>query len=215
MRAKEVKSSRLYKRTHILLAHLPLEDTIEFVVSSLLLSHNIRSDTLAIVPFKSGVWLYIPGDRIRHLRPDFDTAMGWFKAIVRGARLGARFDKELMAPQGCIAVCVNLASKSRSAREPRTTRDSNKAACRMKPSDFIQLTTLWGSRDLKKAPCYTILYAGSLHSPLGESTSCQVVFSYVYARPGLAPSLVNILLDRLEEELDLLPCLKASMESKP
>ncbi len=63
-------------------------DAAMFLVNSLLISHGIRRDALAIVRVGSR-WVLAPGASVRHLRPDADTAIGWVRAVLRGKRLGA------------------------------------------------------------------------------------------------------------------------------
>ena len=73
------------KRVHILLTPQSLEHVATFLVSSLLLSHGIRKDTVSIVKL-SKLWLCAPGSSLRHLRPDLDSSVGWVKAVLRNRK---------------------------------------------------------------------------------------------------------------------------------
>ena len=75
-----------YRRVHVLPGPVPLRDAASFLTSALLVSNSIRRDTLAVVEVGRGVWVYAAGDRVRHLRPDADTAAGWLRAVLRGKR---------------------------------------------------------------------------------------------------------------------------------
>ncbi len=72
-------------RIHILLTNQSLEYVATFLVSSLLLSHGIRKDTVSIVKLGK-LWLCAPGSRLRHLRPDLDSSVGWVKAVLRNRK---------------------------------------------------------------------------------------------------------------------------------
>lgn len=77
----------MYRRLHVYLDPEDELDVAKFFAGSLLLSHGIRRDTVAVVRFK-GLWLIARGDKVRHLRPDEETLEGWIKAVLRGSNLG-------------------------------------------------------------------------------------------------------------------------------
>ena len=84
-----------YKRIHYLPSPRSLDEASEFIANTLLLSHGIRRDTLSIVTLKCCT-LLAPGDRLRQLRPDYETRTGWIRAVLRGKHrgLGAVLDYE-------------------------------------------------------------------------------------------------------------------------
>lgn len=72
-----------YRRVHLLPDPRSFNEAAAFLSSSLLLSHSIRRDTLAVVALKRGV-IAAPGDRVRQLRPDLESSTGWLRAVLRG-----------------------------------------------------------------------------------------------------------------------------------
>ncbi len=76
-----------HKRIHYYPQPSSLDEASSFIANSLLLSHGIRKDTIAIVRLKCCI-LIAPGDRIRQLRPDYETRIGWIKAVIRGKHRG-------------------------------------------------------------------------------------------------------------------------------
>ncbi len=80
-----------------------LYEAARFIASALLLSHSIRLDAVAAVRV-SGSWVVARGSRVRHLRPDADTAEGWLRAVLKGRaeRLGAEVSSEPPDPAGPI-----------------------------------------------------------------------------------------------------------------
>lgn len=70
------------KIVHMLLTPQSLEYVATFLVSSLLISHGIRKDTISIIKL-SKLWLCAPGSKLRQLRPDLDSSVGWIKAVLR------------------------------------------------------------------------------------------------------------------------------------
>ncbi len=70
------------KRVHVLMDVKSLGDIAVFLTSSLLLSHGIRRDVVSVIKLKNS-WLCVPGFRVRHLRPDFDSALGWVRAVLK------------------------------------------------------------------------------------------------------------------------------------
>ncbi|MCE4625521.1 MAG: hypothetical protein F7C35_06625 [Desulfurococcales archaeon] len=72
-----------YRRVHLLPDPGSFNEAAAFLSSSLLLSHSIRRDTLAIVVLKRGV-IAAPGDHVRQLRPDLESSTGWLRAVLRG-----------------------------------------------------------------------------------------------------------------------------------
>jgi len=89
-------------RLHILGDATPTEAAL-FLVSSLLVSHGIRGNTAAAVRLGKR-WVIARGDRIRHLRPDLDTAEGWVRAALRGRSVGAILSEEPPSPIGDVYV---------------------------------------------------------------------------------------------------------------
>ncbi len=81
----------LYKRIHIYPNPLNINDAALFLVYSLLISNNIRRDTITEVRIGK-TWIIAYGDKIRHLRPDADTSEGWIRAVLRSKRLGASLE---------------------------------------------------------------------------------------------------------------------------
>ncbi len=84
-----------YKRIHYLPEPRSLDEASEFIANTLLLSHGIRRGTLSIVKLRCCT-LLAPGDRLRQLRPDYETRTGWIRAVLRGKHrgLGAILDYE-------------------------------------------------------------------------------------------------------------------------
>ncbi len=70
---------------HVLSFESRPRDLAIFLTSALLLSHGIRRDAVAILKLRSE-WLCVPGSTVRHLRPDFDSAVGWIRAIIRSKK---------------------------------------------------------------------------------------------------------------------------------
>ena len=68
-------------RIHVLPGPVDLDEAASFLVSSLLLSHGIRRNTVAIVELDIGL-LAAPGWSLRQLRPDLETATGWVRAVL-------------------------------------------------------------------------------------------------------------------------------------
>lgn len=75
-----------YRRIHIGIEPMSLSSAARFLVSSLLVSHGVREDTAVIARLRRKDWLLALGDQLRHLRPDEDTAVGWVKAVIRGKK---------------------------------------------------------------------------------------------------------------------------------
>ena len=91
-------------RVHVASASNPLEAG-RIVASSLLISHGVRREVLAAVYLEwIGVWLLAHGSRVRRLWPDADAVEGWVRAVLRGARLGARLEREPRLPQSGLCV---------------------------------------------------------------------------------------------------------------
>lgn len=85
MSSSEQVSPGSYRRVHISRSNLKVDEAAVFVTSALLVSHGVRTDALAVVRV-GGKWVWAPGDRVRYLGPDIDTARGWIKAILRGKK---------------------------------------------------------------------------------------------------------------------------------
>jgi hypothetical protein len=97
---------RGYKRVHVYTNPEDALDVAKFIAGSLLLSHGIRRDTVAVVRLKD-LWLIAPGDRVRHLRPDEETLEGWVKAVLKGANLGVTMVRAKPSYEG-YRVCLSL-----------------------------------------------------------------------------------------------------------
>ncbi len=78
-----------------------IAEAARFLAASLLISHGIRRDAVAAVRV-GGRWIIAPGSRVRHLRPDADTAEGWVRAVLRGARLGGIVARAPPGPVGTV-----------------------------------------------------------------------------------------------------------------
>ena len=89
-------------RLHVLARPSPIGEAARFIASALLVSHGIRRDTMAVVLLESGEWIVVRGWEARHLRPDIDSAIGYVRAVLRGARLGGEVVEE---PPGSVGVC--------------------------------------------------------------------------------------------------------------
>ncbi len=76
-----------YRRIHYLPNPTSLDQASEFIANTLLLSHGIRRDTVSIVKLKCCL-LIAPGDTLRQLRPDYETRIGWIRAVLRGRHRG-------------------------------------------------------------------------------------------------------------------------------
>ena len=74
-------------RRHILADPASLGEIARFLVNTLLLSHSIRRDTVAIALVGDRV-LVAPGSTLRQLRPDQESAEGWLRAVLRGKARG-------------------------------------------------------------------------------------------------------------------------------
>jgi hypothetical protein len=68
------------------LSSMRVERLATFLTSSLLISHNIRRDTIAIIKLRSDLWICASGSRVRQLRPDEDSAIGWINAVAKSKR---------------------------------------------------------------------------------------------------------------------------------
>ncbi|MEB3779316.1 MAG: hypothetical protein GSR85_03695 [Desulfurococcales archaeon] len=89
-----------YHRVHILPEAKDLREAALFLVSSLLISHGARKDTMAIVQIEE-TWITAYGDKIRHLRPDQDSSEGWVKAVLykgKYKKLGASITSTPIVP---------------------------------------------------------------------------------------------------------------------
>lgn len=96
-----------YRRLHVWPNPSGLLEAAKFIAGSLLLSHNIRRDTIAAVRIGDH-WIIAYGDRVRHLRPDEENLEGWIKAILKGksSKLGVTLSVEPPAVIGetlCVA----------------------------------------------------------------------------------------------------------------
>jgi len=86
-------------RLHVLPSPGSRYEAARFIASALLLSHSIRVNAIAAVRV-GGTWVVAAGGRVRHLRPDADTAEGWLRAVLRGSRLGAELRDDPPEPVG-------------------------------------------------------------------------------------------------------------------
>ncbi len=125
------------KRIHVAADRLTEEEAGLFLVSSLLVSHGVRTNTEAWVRI-GRTWLVAPGSSIRQLRPDPVSAEAWVKAAVykgKASRLGARLAGQSQAPpQG---PCVGP-----------TGRTSLKDIVSVRPGSII---VLWYSEECRDA----------------------------------------------------------------
>jgi len=87
-------------RLHVL-PQAGISEAARFITGALLLSHGARRDTAALVRVGDS-WILARGGGIRHLRPDADTAEGWVRAVLRGARLGGEVMSRPPPPVGRI-----------------------------------------------------------------------------------------------------------------
>ena len=78
-----------------------ITEAARFLAASLLISHSIRRDTVAAIRV-GGKWIIASGARVRHLRPDADTAEGWVRAVLRGAMLGGVVSESPPDPVGTV-----------------------------------------------------------------------------------------------------------------
>ena len=88
------------KRIHVAADRLTEEEAGLFLVSSLLVSHGVRTDTEAWVRI-GRTWIVASGSSIRQLRPDPVSAEAWVKAVAykgKASRLGARLAGQNQAP---------------------------------------------------------------------------------------------------------------------
>lgn len=114
-----VLESLRFTRLHVNPDPLSINEAAAFVVSALLLSHGVRRDALVILNV-GGRFIYAPGARIRHLRPDLDTAEGWIRAVLRGKPLGAFAADSLVIPANkpysfCVGCCPGTMKASTTA----------------------------------------------------------------------------------------------------
>ena len=78
----------MYKRVHLYPNPEDLKDAAIFLVHALLISNNVRRDTIAGLYLRNK-WIITYGDKVRQLRPDADSSEGWLRAVLKGKRLGA------------------------------------------------------------------------------------------------------------------------------
>ncbi len=77
-------------------------------MASLLLSHGVRRDAAAVFEH-SGRYVVVSGERVRHLRPDQDSAEGYIRAVLHGkaSHLGAVIKDELPLHEPCLNVTIS------------------------------------------------------------------------------------------------------------
>jgi len=104
------------ERIHVSLDPLGAREAAVFVSSALLVSHGVRGDSTAIARLsKPRAWLLVSGKRVRHLRPDMDSSLGWVRAVITGnRRLGGAIlsDLDLGAFRDCEAICFHGAARA-------------------------------------------------------------------------------------------------------
>ncbi|MEB3817044.1 MAG: hypothetical protein LRS46_03785 [Desulfurococcales archaeon] len=171
-----------YKRIHILIDSGKPRDIAIFLVNALLISHGIRRDVLAA--FRWGnAWIAAPGDRVRHLRPDMDTAEGWIRRVIKEpGRLGTTLiDPQRLEALPCLVV---------RGGNPHPSHGSLKQL-----EDTIYVLAKSSSRLL-------LLYKSGGASKSAEySYIAKCVESLDIALPlplAHLPAIMNILLDRIE-----------------
>ncbi|MCE4598691.1 MAG: hypothetical protein F7C81_00640 [Desulfurococcales archaeon] len=163
-----------YHRVHILPEAKDLREAALFLVSSLLISHGARKDTIAIVQIEE-TWITAYGDKIRHLRPDQDSSEGWVKAVLykgKHKKLGASISNTpiISLRDG---YCVGY------------------GIVRLKNiKDIIHL-------EIRDKSTLKFIYMDKLDDTCKESINLEVEMP----RP-LRPSLINIILDRIEAGLE-------------
>lgn len=169
----------IYRRLHILPVRLDVEAIAIFLASTLLISHGVRRDTLVAVNLGS-TWLWVPGDKIKYLGPDIDTAKGWVKAVLRGKNgLGAFFK----------------------GKEPEC-KDA-KIVYLIKNSLEINM-----AKNIVVAPKYCIYYFNNLNEALQYNREADIVIGLGGAHLYMGPVIVNIIIDRIEVGLSLFPLAK-------
>ncbi len=165
-----------YKRLHILPTKLDAEALAVFLVSALLVSHGVRRDTLVAANL-GNIWLWIPGDKIRYLGPDIDTATGWIRAVLRGKKgLGAQF-------KGVGPLCEG-------ARKIYFIRN------------YLKIII---NESVARSDRYCIYYYNEVDGVNLGKEGVDAIVGLMGAPMSLAPAIANIILDRSEAGLPLLP----------
>jgi hypothetical protein len=92
-------------RVHVLLGRHKPRITAGFLVSSLLISHGVRSDATAVFQY-ADKYVLVDGSRVRHLRPDQDSAEGYVNAVLHGKAgyLGATITDSLPLEEPCLNI---------------------------------------------------------------------------------------------------------------
>ncbi len=169
----------IYRRLHILPVRLDIEAIAIFIASALLISHGIRRDTLVTINL-GNTWLWVPGDKIKYLSPDIDTAKGWVKAVLRGKKgLGAFFKSE--EPDCKDAKIVYLIKNS---------------------LEIIMV------KNMVATPKYCIYYFNNLDEASQYNREADVVIGLGGAHLYMGPVIANVLIDRVEVGLPLFPLTK-------
>jgi len=81
--------------------------TAGFLAASLLVSHGVRRDATAVFEH-AGRYIVVNGGKVRHLRPDQDSAEGYIRAVLHGKarHLGADITGELPLQGPCLNVTL-------------------------------------------------------------------------------------------------------------
>lgn len=171
-----VLESTRFTRLHVNPDPLSISEAAAFIVSALLLSHGVRRDALAILNV-GGRFIYAPGSKIRHLRPDLDTAEGWIRAVLRGKPLGAFVTDSLEIPANkpyslCVRCCPG------SLKSPKAT--SQEASMSLSGA----VLTIYTSKPCSRSP--------ELLSECPLSLDAELP-----APLHIMPAIVNIELDRI------------------
>ncbi len=71
------------------------------------MSHGVRRDATAVFEH-TGKYVVVNGDKVRHLRPDQDSAEGYIRAVLHGkaSRLGAAITEEPPFRTPCLNVTI-------------------------------------------------------------------------------------------------------------
>ncbi|MEB3844641.1 MAG: hypothetical protein LRS48_03035 [Desulfurococcales archaeon] len=175
-----------YSRIHVYLDPKDLRDAAGFIVGSLLISRNVRRDTVTIVALKHAL-VIVAGDSVRQLRPDEESSTGWIRAVLRGKHkgLGAQ-----LAPRGELRAAIEGILGARIADAESVFIVVNRGVntlCRIKP---------------RPGKPYIAYYARNANHKPPERDVPVTVETWLPA--GYAASTFNIMIDRAMAGLE--PC---------
>ncbi len=179
-------SREYYSRIHVYLDPKDLRDAAGFIVGSLLISRNVRRDTVAIAALKHTL-VIVAGDSVRQLRPDEESSTGWIRAVLRGKHkgLGAQ-----LAPRGKLQEAIEDILGARTTDAEQVFIVVNRGVntlCRIKP---------------QPGKPHIAYYArnASYKPPEGDVP----VTAETWLPAGYAASTLNIMIDRVAAGLE--PC---------